>query len=234
MTQTPNTILEPGSPASGLIPPTAGQLPPDSGTVPPKGGSSLRAASLRRATKETDISLTLALDGSGKADVQTGIGFFDHMLEGFARHGLFDLTLHVKGDLHVDGHHTVEDAGIVLGQAIAQAAGDKQGIRRYGYFLLPMDDALALCSVDLCGRPYFAFDCQFPSPMIGGLDSQLIREFFYAVSYSAGMNLHIRMLSGINGHHMAEAMFKAFAKALDMATLTDPRIEGVLSTKGSL
>lgn len=193
-----------------------------------------RAASLRRTTKETDIRLSLVLDGSGKADIQTGIGFFDHMLEGFARHGLFDLMVKVDGDLHVDGHHTVEDTGIVLGNAIAQAVGDKKGIGRYGHFLLPMDDALALCAVDLCGRPYFAYDCDFPVPMIGTLDAQLIREFFYAVSYSAAMNLHIKMLSGINGHHMAEAMFKAFAKALDMASRPDGRIEGVLSTKGSL
>lgn len=156
------------------------------------------------------------------------------MLEGFARHGLFDLTVQVKGDLHVDGHHTVEDTGIVLGQAIAQAIGDKKGIRRYGFFILPMDDALALSAVDLCGRPYFEFECDFPTPMIGELDSQLIREFFYAVSYSAAMNLHLKMMSGLNSHHMAEAMFKAFAKALDMAVGRDERIDGVLSTKGSL
>lgn len=174
------------------------------------------------------------LDGTGKSDIRTGIGFFDHMLEGFARHGLFDLTVQVKGDLHVDGHHTVEDTGIVLGQAIAQAIGDKKGIRRYGFFILPMDDALALSAVDLCGRPYFEFECDFPTPMIGELDSQLIREFFYAVSYSAAMNLHLKMMSGLNSHHMAEAMFKAFAKALDMAVGRDERIDGVLSTKGSL
>ena len=156
------------------------------------------------------------------------------MLEGFARHGLFDLTVQVKGDLHVDGHHTVEDTGIVLGQAIAQAIGDKKGIRRYGFFILPMDDALALSAVDLCGRPYFEFECDFPTPMIGELDSQLIREFFYAVSYSAAMNLHLKMMSGLNSHHMAEAMFKSFAKALDMAVGRDERIDGVLSTKGSL
>lgn len=169
-----------------------------------------------------------------KSDIRTGIGFFDHMLEGFARHGLFDLTVQVKGDLHVDGHHTVEDTGIVLGQAIAQAIGDKKGIRRYGFFILPMDDALALSAVDLCGRPYFEFECDFPTPMIGELDSQLIREFFYAVSYSAAMNLHLKMMSGLNSHHMAEAMFKSFAKALDMAVGRDERIDGVLSTKGSL
>ncbi len=193
-----------------------------------------RIAAITRKTKETEIELTLNLDGSGKSDIRTGIGFFDHMLEGFAKHGLFDLTVKVNGDLHVDGHHTVEDTGIVLGQAIAQAIGEKKGIRRYGYFILPMDDALSLCAADLCGRPYFSWECDFPAPMIGGLDSQLIREFFYAVSYSAAMNLHLKMLSGINAHHMAEAMFKSFAKALDMASGYDERIDGVLSTKGSL
>ena len=193
-----------------------------------------RQASITRTTKETDITVALNPDGTGKSDIRTGIGFFDHMLEGFARHGLFDLTVQVKGDLHVDGHHTVEDTGIVLGQAIAQAIGDKKGIRRYGFFILPMDDALALSAVDLCGRPYFEFECDFPTPMIGELDSQLIREFFYAVSYSAAMNLHLKMMSGLNSHHMAEAMFKAFAKALDMAVARDERIDGVLSTKGSL
>ena len=193
-----------------------------------------RQASITRTTKETDITVALNLDGTGKSDIRTGIGFFDHMLEGFARHGLFDLTVQVKGDLHVDGHHTVEDTGIVLGQAIAQAIGDKKGIRRYGFFILPMDDALALSAVDLCGRPYFEFECDFPPPLIGELDSQLIREFFYAVSYSAAMNLHLKMMSGLNSHHMAEAMFKAFAKALDMAVGRDERIDGVLSTKGSL
>lgn len=193
-----------------------------------------RLVTITRTTKETDITVTLNLDGTGKSDISTGIGFFDHMLEGFAKHGLFDLTVKVNGDLHIDGHHTVEDTGIVIGQAIAKAIGDKKGIRRYGHFILPMDDALALSAIDLCGRPYFEFDCEFPTPMIGNLDCQLIREFFYAISYSAAMNLHIKMLSGINGHHMAEAMFKSFAKTLDMATGYDSRIEGVLSTKGSL
>ncbi len=193
-----------------------------------------RTASVERVTKETDIRMILDLDGSGKSDISTGIGFFDHMLEGFAKHGFFDLTLQVKGDLQVDGHHTVEDTGIVLGEAIARAVGDKSGIRRYGHFILPMDDALSLCAVDLCGRPYFVYDCAFPVPMIGQLDAQLIREFFYAVSYKAAMNLHLKMLEGQNGHHMAEAMFKSFAKALDMAAAPDPRVDGVLSTKGSL
>lgn len=193
-----------------------------------------REATITRTTKETDISMSLTLDGSGKANLNTGIGFFDHMLDGFARHGFFDLSCTIKGDLVVDGHHTVEDAGIVLGQAIKEAIGDKKGIRRYGYFILPMDETLALCAVDLSGRPYFVFDCEFPVERVGGLDTELVREFFYAVSYSAGMNLHIKMLSSGNAHHMIEAIFKAFSKALDQACSYDPRIQDVLSTKGSL
>ncbi len=193
-----------------------------------------RSATIGRKTKETDISLTLNLDGTGKGEISTGIGFFNHMLEGFARHGFFDLMVKVEGDLHVDGHHTIEDTGIVLGQAIKEALGDKAGIKRYGSCILPMDDALALCAVDLCGRPYFNYECEYPSERIGDLDTELIREFFYAVSYSAGMNLHIKMFSGINSHHMAEAMFKAFSKAMDEAVTKDARIQDVLSTKGSL
>ena len=193
-----------------------------------------RIGTVSRKTKETDVFMKLNLDGDGTTEISTGIGFFDHMLDGFARHGFFDLSVKVDGDLFVDGHHTVEDTGIVLGQAIAEAVGDKKGIKRYGYFLLPMDDALVACAVDLCGRPYFNFDYEFNVPMIGGLDTQLIREFFYTVSYSAGMNLHIKVLDGINGHHVAEAMFKAFSKALDMAVSNEPRLDGVLSTKGSL
>lgn len=194
----------------------------------------MRSAEIKRTTKETDIYVKLSLDGKGDADIHTGIGFFDHMLNGFARHGFFDLTCKVNGDLYVDGHHTVEDTGIVLGNAIREAVGDKKGINRYGYFILPMDDALCLCAVDLCGRSYLDFSCDFTMDKIGELDSELIREFFYAVSYSAAMNLHIKMISGTNNHHMAEAMFKAFAKALDMAVAYDNRIEDVLSTKGSL
>ena len=193
-----------------------------------------RSTLVTRKTKETTIEINLNLDGTGQSHIQTGIGFFEHMLEGFAKHGFFDLYCKVEGDLYVDGHHTVEDVGIVLGQAIKEAVGDKKGIKRYGYFILPMDDALALCAVDLCGRPYFEFDCNFPTEKVGALDTQLVREFFYAVSYSAGMNLHIRMLSGLNSHHMIEAMFKAFAKALDQAVSYDERVTDVLSTKGSL
>ena len=193
-----------------------------------------RIATVNRKTKETDIAITLNLDGTGKADVDTGIGFFDHMLEGFSKHGFFDLQCKINGDLRVDARHTVEDAGIVLGDAIKQAIGDKKGMKRYGYFILPMDDALALCAVDLCGRPYLNFECEFTVPRVGELDTELIREFFYAVSYSAGMNLHIKMLSGNNNHHMIEAIFKAFAKALDQAVSYNPKVTDVLSTKGSL
>lgn len=193
-----------------------------------------RTSKLKRTTKETDIRVELNLDGNGNASIDTGIGFFDHMLEGFAKHGFFDLDCKVKGDLQVDGHHTVEDTGIVLGNCIKQAVGDKKGIRRYGYFILPMDDALALCAVDLCGRPYLNFECEFPTERVGYLDTELVREFFYAISYSAGMNLHIKLLAGTNSHHMIEAMFKAFAKALDMAVSAEPRTTEVLSTKGSL
>lgn len=193
-----------------------------------------RIAEVTRETKETSIYMKLNLDGEGKSSVSTGIGFFDHMLEGFSKHGFFDLEVKITGDLHVDGHHTVEDAGIVLGTAIKNAVGDKKGIKRYGYFILPMDDALALCAVDLCGRPYLQFDCTFPQAMTGSFDTALVKEFFYAVSYSAAMNIHIKMLSGENSHHMIEAVFKAFAKALDDAVTIDKRINDVLSTKGSL
>lgn len=193
-----------------------------------------RCATINRKTKETDISLTLELDGTGKSRIQTGIGFFDHMLEGFTRHGLFDMEVSIGGDLHVDGHHTVEDCGIVLGQAIKEAVGDKAGMKRYGYFVLPMDEVLVLCAVDVCGRPYLNFDASFTVERLGDFETELVKEFFYAVSYSAGMNLHIKVLTPGNNHHMAEAMFKAFAKALDMATGMDARIENVLSTKGAL
>ena len=193
-----------------------------------------RSATVTRKTKETDIQIIFNIDGTGKGEISTGIGFFDHMLEGFTRHGFFDLKCKVEGDLYVDGHHTVEDTGIVLGQAIKEALDDKKGIRRFGQFLLPMDDVLVLCAIDLSGRPYYQSNVSFTTPSMGGLDTELIREFFYAVSYSAGMNLHFQLLAGENNHHIAEAMFKAFAKALDEATTKDPRITDVLSTKGSL
>ena len=193
-----------------------------------------RRAEIERNTKETKIKIALELDGTGKAELRSGIGFFDHMLDGFARHGLFDLTVDVDGDLDVDCHHTVEDTGIVLGNAIREAVGDKKGIRRYGSCILPMDEALVLCAVDLSGRPYYVSDASFSAPMIGDLDTETISEFFYAVSYSAAINLHFKVFSGSNSHHICEAMFKAFAKALDAAVAVDPRIIDVLSTKGSL
>ncbi len=193
-----------------------------------------RIASIERKTKETSITCTLNLDGTGNYDINTGIGFFDHMLAGFAKHGFFDLTLKAEGDLFVDSHHTVEDVGIVIGAAIKEALGDKQGIKRYGSFMLPMDETLMLCALDLSGRPYFCYDVTTTVDKLGEMDVEMAKEFFYAISYSAGMNLHIRMLSGDNNHHILEAMFKAFAKALDMATQIDPRVNGVLSTKGTI
>ena len=193
-----------------------------------------REAEIIRNTQETQIRVRLNLDGSGQYKVSTGVGFFDHMLDGFARHGLFDLEVEVKGDLHVDCHHTIEDTGIVLGQVIREAVGDKKGIKRYGSSVLPMDEVLVLCALDLGGRPYYRSDAEFPTERIGEMDTEMVREFFYAVSYSAAMNLHFKMLSSGNSHHMAEGMFKAFAKALDEAVSFDERITDVLSTKGTI
>lgn len=193
-----------------------------------------RVGTCRRTTKETDISLTINLDGTGKNEIHTGIGFLDHMLDGFARHGLFDLEVRAEGDLGVDCHHTAEDIGIVLGQALLSALGDKAGIKRYGHILLPMDETLALCAVDLSGRPYLKFDADFTVPRLGELDTEMIREFFYAVSYSAMMNIHLKILDGENNHHMAEALFKAFGKALDMAVANEPRLDEAWTTKGKL
>ena len=193
-----------------------------------------RKSIVNRKTGETDISISLHLDGSGKADIDTGIGFFDHMLNSFARHGLFDLKVKVKGDLYVDCHHTIEDTGIVLGQAIKEALGDKKSIKRYGSMILPMDETLVLCALDLSGRPYLVFDSDFTTDRVGYFDTEMVKEFFYAISYAAGMNLHIKKLSGSNNHHIIEGMFKAFAKALDEAVTVDSRITDVLSTKGAL
>lgn len=193
-----------------------------------------RKAVIQRDTSETKIRMTLNLDGTGQARIHTGIGFFDHMLNSFARHGFFDLDLEVDGDLQVDTHHTIEDTGIVLGQAIAQALGDKKGITRYGSQLLPMDESLVLCALDLGGRPYLVWDMTLDREKVGELETEMVREFFYAVSYGAAMNLHLRQLSGTNCHHIIEAAFKAFARALDQACRQDPRIQGVLSTKGAL
>ncbi|MBE5985665.1 MAG: imidazoleglycerol-phosphate dehydratase HisB [Paenibacillaceae bacterium] len=193
-----------------------------------------RSAVISRITKETDIQMNFNIDGSGIANIHTGIGFFDHMLNSFARHGFFDLELTVKGDLEVDTHHTIEDTGIVLGAAIKEALGDKKSIKRYGNMILPMDETLILCAVDLSGRPYLGYDVPLTAERVGDFETEMAKEFFYAVSYSAEMNLHIRKLSGDNNHHIIEGVFKAFAKALDDATLPDPRINGVLSTKGTL
>lgn len=193
-----------------------------------------RTAVIERNTNETKIKMTLDLDGTGKTDIHTGIGFFDHMLDGFARHGLFDLSVTVDGDLDVDTHHTVEDTGIVLGMAIKETVGDKKGIVRYGSRILPMDEALILCTLDLCGRPYLVYDLNLDREKVGDLETEMVREFFYAVSYGAGMNLHIKQMSGVNNHHIIEGAFKAFAKALDEATRFDERITDVLSTKGVL
>ncbi len=193
-----------------------------------------RKADITRNTKETQIRLSIDLDGKGEAKVSSGVGFFDHMLESFARHGFFDLTLECKGDLNVDAHHTIEDVGIVLGNAIREALGEKKGIKRYGHFTLPMDETLILCATDLCGRPYLGFDLKFTNEMIGDMPTEMVKEFFYAVSYSAGMNIHIRQLAGENNHHICEAAFKSFAKALDMAVSAEERCADVLSTKGSL
>ena len=194
----------------------------------------MRTATCVRKTKETEIKITLNLDGTGKNKINTGIGFFDHMLDGMARHGLLDLCVEVKGDLDVDCHHTIEDTGIVLGTAIKEALGDKAGIKRYGHMIIPMDETLALCAVDLSGRPYLKFDADFTVAKLGELDTEMIREFFYAVSYSAMMNIHLKIMDGDNNHHMAEALFKSFGKALDMATMDEPRIKEAWTTKGSL
>jgi imidazoleglycerol-phosphate dehydratase len=194
-----------------------------------------RTATISRKTKETDITCTITLDGRGIYDIDTGIGFFDHMLSGFARHGLFDLTLHCKGDLEVDCHHTIEDCGIVLGEAIRKALGDKKAIKRFGSVILPMDEALILCAIDLSGRPYFRSDLTFTTDRIGGMDTEMVREFFYSLSYGAMMNLHFHQFSGENNHHIAECAFKAFGKALDMASMYEERLDGaVWTTKGSL
>lgn len=192
-----------------------------------------RYASLHRQTRETDVTLELSLDG-GERKISTGVGFFDHMLTAFAVHGQFGLNVKTIGDWEVDCHHTIEDIGIALGTALRQALGDKAGLVRYGSCLLPMDETLALCAVDLGGRPYFVYDARFDTPACGGMDTQMAREFFYAISYAAAINLHLKVLYGENDHHKLEAMFKAFAKALDAATRSDARIEGVLSTKGTL
>ena len=193
-----------------------------------------RTATSERKTKETNISVTLNLDGTGKSSLSTRVGFFDHMLESFARHGLFDLEISCEGDLHVDSHHTIEDVGIVLGDALKIALGTKEGIKRYGSCTLPMDEALVLCAVDISGRPFFAEDLRFTGEMMGDMPTQMVREFFYALSYSSGMNLHFCQQRGYNDHHIAECCFKAFARALGTAVSAEPRVAGAWSTKGVL
>ena len=193
-----------------------------------------RVATVARKTKETDIRLTLALDGSGRSEVRTGVAFLDHMLELLARHGFFDLTVQASGDLHVDYHHTVEDVGLVLGQAIRQALGEKTGIRRFGEATVPLDEALVQTVVDLSGRPFFVYDVTIAQQKIGQFDVELIHDFLLALVNQAGMNLHVRMLSGRNPHHIVEATFKGLARALDAATQREARLVGVLSTKGTL
>lgn len=193
-----------------------------------------RESRITRKTAETDISLSLCLDGSGNSRVQTGIGFLDHMLTLFSRHGLFNLEVTAAGDLQVDAHHTVEDVGIVLGTALKEALGDKKSLRRYGTAFVPMDEALAMVSLDLSGRSYLVFDCPLSTQKLGDMDAELAEEFFRAVASQGGVTLHIRVLYGKNNHHILEAVFKAFGRALDEATRTDERIDGIMSTKGTL
>jgi imidazoleglycerol-phosphate dehydratase len=195
----------------------------------------MRSASVSRRTAETDVSVSIALDGTGKAEISTGVGFLDHMLELFARHGLFDLTVKVAGDLHVDQHHTTEDTGIALGQAILKALGDKKGITRYADIHLPMDETLTRVAVDISGRPFLVFRTAFPTEKIGVFDTELVREFFQAFAVQSGLTLHVETLYGENSHHIAESCFKGLARALRQAVATDPREEGrVPSTKGTL
>jgi imidazoleglycerol-phosphate dehydratase len=195
----------------------------------------MRAASVSRRTAETDVAVSIALDGTGKAEIATGVGFFDHMLELFARHGLFDLTVKVTGDLHVDDHHTVEDTGLVLGQAFLQALGDKRGIARYADIHLPMDETLSRVALDISGRPFLVFRTTFPTQKIGTFDTELVREWFQAFAMQAGVTLHVETLYGLNSHHIAESCFKGLARALRAAVAVDPREGGrVPSTKGTL
>lgn len=195
---------------------------------------SIRTATLERKTAETSVKLVLNLDGKGKGVIDSGIGFFDHMLNLFTAHGLFDLTLVCDGDLEVDGHHSVEDIGIALGQAFKQAMGDKKGIRRYGSFYLPMDETLALVSLDISGRPFIVYDGGEMAPTIGGYDTELTEEFLRAFAFNAGITLHVKVLYGSNSHHKVEAVFKGLGHALRLAIENDPRVEGIPSTKGSL
>jgi len=195
----------------------------------------MRKATITRNTAETEISVTLNLDGTGVYSNETGVGFFDHMLDQLSRHSLIDLTVRAKGDLHIDDHHTVEDTGIAIGQALTRALGDKRGIRRYGHFVLAMDDAQVACALDLSARPFLVWNLDFPTARIGAFDTELVREFFQALATHGGITLHVDKVHGLNGHHIAEAAFKAVARALRMAVEPDPRMAGALpSTKGAL
>ena len=195
----------------------------------------MREATVTRETKETRINATVRLDGTGKSASRTGVGFFDHMIDQLARHSLIDIDLFCEGDRHIDDHHSVEDCGIALGQALARALGDKRGIRRYGQFHLAMDDTLVRCALDLSGRPFLVWNLPMPSPKIGSFDTELVREFFQALSSHGGITLHVDLIHGFNSHHIAEAAFKAVARALREAVEPDPRMTGVLpSTKGAL
>ena len=194
----------------------------------------MRTAEIRRDTFETKINMSIDLDGTGINNISTGIGFFDHMLTHISKHGFFDIDVEAKGDIEVDCHHTIEDVGIVFGKCLSQALGDRKGIKRYGFFILPMDEALILCSLDISGRPYLNFDAVFPTEKCGVMDMEMVEEFFKAICLNSGIDMHIKMLEGKNSHHIAEGIFKCFAKALDMAVSYDERIEGVLSTKGML
>ncbi len=193
-----------------------------------------REALIKRDTKETQIEMRIDLDGSGIYNLNSGVGFFDHMMSHIAKHGFIDIDLVCKGDLFIDCHHSIEDIGIVFGKCIAAAIGNKEGIKRYGSSVIPMDETLILCALDLSGRPYLNFDATFTVDKLGDMDTEMVEEFFRAVAVNAGMNLHIRQLDGKNNHHIVEGMFKAFANALDQATMLDPRIKGARSTKGRL
>ena len=194
----------------------------------------MRQATRKRTTKETDIAVTIQLDGVGNSSIDTGIGFFDHMLTAFAKHGYFDLNIVCKGDLQVDGHHTVEDVGIALGECIKEALGDCAGITRFATFFVPMDESLAMASLDISGRPFLVFDAEFLSPSCGGMDTQLVEEFFRGLAFAAGITLHVQVLYGKNDHHKIEGLFKAFARALDGASGLDGRTQDIPSTKGVL
>ncbi|PKM95900.1 MAG: imidazoleglycerol-phosphate dehydratase HisB [Firmicutes bacterium HGW-Firmicutes-1] len=194
----------------------------------------LRKTSIKRETKETTIEMDFNLDGSGLYSIDSGVGFFDHMMNHIAKHGFFDLDLRCKGDLYIDCHHTIEDIGIVFGKCIQETIGNKEGIKRYGSAIIPMDETLVLCALDLSGRPFLNFDVEFSAMKLGDMDTEMIEEFFRAVAVNGGMNLHIKLLNGKNNHHIAEGIFKAFANALDTATMIDQRIVGTRSTKGML